>query len=100
MSLGNVVIDDADAVLADIEAHQVGPDHQRPVICLAGLFDHIVNGWLGVILVAQQHDVRVDGQFRVDLREDSPRIRWACVMIETARKNGIARSGSRAAATS
>src|SRR5262249_39382414 len=71
MSLWNVVIDDAYAGLADIEAHQVAPHHQRSIISSACPLDDIVNAWLGVVLVAQQHEVRVDGQFRAGLRKYS-----------------------------
>ena len=52
MSLANVVINDAHAGLADVEAHQVGPNQQRSAISLAGLLDDVVNGGLGIVLIA------------------------------------------------
>ena len=52
MSLANVVINDAHAGLADVEAHQIGPNQQRSAISLAGLLDDVVDGGLGIVLIA------------------------------------------------
>src|SRR4029077_9493885 len=51
-SLRNAGIGNAHAGLGDIEAHQVSAGHQRSIIRFARLFDHIVNGKFGVVLIA------------------------------------------------